>query len=62
MIPAERFGNARRERCTTCAHFRRGTPPLDSVEQCTNPDAPLYRASEDMAFAIACALYERREA
>lgn len=47
-------------RCTECAHFRPG-PPGDSVRQCTNPDAPLYRASEDMQFASACRLFEARQ-
>lgn len=58
-MTAERFGATHRHwqrRCSTCAHFRKG-PPGDSVQQCTNPDAPLYWASEDMHLATACRLY-----
>lgn len=51
----ERIG----KRCTECGHFRRG-PAADPVVQCTNPAAPLYRASEDMQFATACRLFEER--
>ena len=43
-------------KCTECAHFRRG-PAGDPVVQCTNADAPLYRASEDMHLATACRLF-----
>lgn len=50
-----------RQRCSTCAHFRRG-PSGDTVEQCTNPEAPLYRASEWMHLATACRLFEANNA
>lgn len=58
----ERYGSTHqhwKQRCTTCAHFQRG-PEGDRVQQCTNPDAPLYRASEWMHLATACRLYEVR--
>lgn len=48
-----------RQRCSTCAAFRAG-PPADRVTQCTQPEAPLFRASEDMDKATACRLYEVR--
>lgn len=46
-----------RQRCSSCGHFKRG-PVGDAVVQCTNADAPLYRASEDMDKATACRLYQ----
>ena len=55
----ERYGATHahwRQRCSTCAHYRRG-PVGDAVVQCTNAEAPLYRASEDMHLATACRLY-----
>lgn len=57
---ASRAGSGRSERCTTCAHFRPG-PEGDRVRQCTNPEAPLYRASENMHYASACRLFEARD-
>lgn len=33
-------------------------PAGDAVQQCTNPEAPLYRASDDMHLATACRMYE----
>lgn len=62
-MTAEPYGATHRHwqrRCTSCAHFRPGQPPLDRVVQCTNADAPLYRASEDMDKATACRLFEER--
>ena len=56
-----RAGSGRSERCSTCAHFKQGLEG-DRVDQCTNPDAPLYRASEWMYFASACALYKAGQA
>lgn len=62
-MTAEPYGATHRhwqQRCSTCGHFRAG-PEGDRVRQCTNPDAPLYRASEDMDMATACMLYGERE-
>lgn len=47
------------QRCSTCGRFARG-PSGDTVTQCTNAEAPLYRASEDMNLATACRLYRER--
>lgn len=60
-MTAERYGATHRHwqrRCTSCAHFRAGRPPIDRAIQCTNADAPLFRASEDMDKATACGLFE----
>lgn len=59
-MEAERYGATHRHwqrRCSECAHFSAGRPPLDRATQCTNAEAPLYRASEDMDKATACRLY-----
>lgn len=57
MTPRQYAGERIGLRCSSCGHFQRG-PAGDSVQQCTNPEAPLYRASEDMHLATACRMYE----
>ncbi len=59
---AERFGPTHqhwRRRCSQCGHFARG-PAGDTIVQCTNPEAPLYRASEYMDKATACRMFKER--